>query len=62
MRETAASHFVRKVPTANAAEEAGTVRARLCSQHWGVIDDVYLVDDGGRLVGSASEHFFAPGA
>jgi magnesium transporter len=51
MRETAAAHLVKQVPTARGGETAATVRARLAGRTWDVVDELYLVDEGGHLLG-----------
>jgi magnesium transporter len=43
--------MVRKVPTADPGERVAAIRARLAGKRWDVVEDLYLVDRTGRLVG-----------
>jgi magnesium transporter len=43
--------MVRRVPTADPGERVASIRARLTGRRWDVVEDLYLVDRTGRLVG-----------
>ncbi|HIK45754.1 MAG TPA: magnesium transporter [Leptolyngbyaceae cyanobacterium M65_K2018_010] len=52
-QETAAEHLVQRVITAQLSETVGTVLARIPGQGFDSIEDVYVLDPQGRLVGLA---------
>jgi magnesium transporter len=49
--ETAAQHLVTRVPRARPQDRVGDVQARLAGARYEVLDTVYVIDDGARLIG-----------
>lgn len=58
LRETAAQHMVRRVPTADSSETLGAVLQRLSGGAYESMDAIYVIDRGGRLQGRVSMRHF----